>query len=71
MRLVRLRQVRELALLTQEQLAQRAGVAKSTVNRLERGLQNAHVSTVRRLAEALGVEAADLVAEEREDRVSQ
>lgn len=65
MRLARLRQARERALLTQEQLAQRAGVAKSTVNRIEQGLQEARISTVRRLAEALGVTAAELTADER------
>lgn len=69
MQLVRLRQVRQRALLTQEQLAQRAGVAKSTVNRLEQGLQDARISTVRRLADALGVSATELLADDRADRV--
>jgi len=64
MQLARLRQARERALLTQEELAQRSGVAKSTVNRLEQGLQEARISTARRLANALGVTAADLMAEE-------
>lgn len=65
MRLARLRRLRERALLTQEQLAQRAGVAKSTVNRLEQGKQEAQISTVRRLAEALGATAAELIGDEQ------
>lgn len=45
---------RTMAALTQEQLADRAGVERLTVSRLERG-KRASMTTVRKLADALGV----------------
>ncbi len=57
-----LRRARETALLTQAELAERAGVQRATVNRIETGATAARFATVRRLAEALGVPAADLLA---------
>ena len=61
MQVPRLRAVRERRLLTQGELAHRAKMSVVTVNHAERGLRNVRVSTVRRLAEALGVPAAELL----------
>ena len=52
---------REKRLLTQAELSQRSGVAKSTIVRLERGDQTAILSTVSRLADALGISREQLV----------
>jgi transcriptional regulator with XRE-family HTH domain len=49
-----LRRLRDRALLTQEELAARAGVARSTLVKLERLEAKARPSTIRKLAEALG-----------------
>lgn len=56
-----LRQARERALLTQDELAEKSGVTVSTISRLENGLQAARVSTIRKLAEAVGASADDLI----------
>ena len=47
--------------LTQRELGELAGVAHTTVQRLESLSRGAYPSTVRKLATALGVEPADLV----------
>ena len=57
----RLRQLRKQSLMTQEQLAERSGVAVSTIIRVERNQVEPHGSTIRKLAEALGVEPQELV----------
>ena len=57
----RLRQLRKRSLMTQEQLAERSDVAVSTVIRIERNQVEPHGSTIRELAEALGVEPHELV----------
>jgi transcriptional regulator with XRE-family HTH domain len=62
--LSRLREVRERAALSQDDLAQRAGLTRVTVTRLEGG-QPARPSTTRRLARALGVRVAELMEEPR------
>ncbi len=62
MQVPRLREVRERQLLTQDALARRARMSVATVNHVERGLRSARISTVRRLAEALGVPATALMA---------
>lgn len=58
---IKLREVRERELLTQEELAQRAGMTQTTISALELGKQEARISTVRRLAAALGVEPKELL----------
>lgn len=58
---IRLREVRLRKLLTQEEVARRAGLSEATVNRLETGMHGARISTVRKLAEALQVEPAELI----------
>ena len=47
---------REASRLTQEQLAQRSGVARPTIYRCESGRYDARLSTVSELARALGLE---------------
>jgi len=47
--------------MTQQQLADLAGTSKANISRLEGGEQNARMSTVVRLAEALKIEPEDLV----------
>jgi transcriptional regulator with XRE-family HTH domain len=63
--LSRLREIREREALSQEDLAERAGLTRVTVTRLEGG-QPARPSTTRRLARALRVRPSDLM-EARED----
>jgi transcriptional regulator with XRE-family HTH domain len=66
MELIRLRELRNLAFLTQRELAERAGLTQASVARLETGKHRARPSTARRLAAALGVEPKDLVVERTE-----
>lgn len=56
-----LKRLRTLRALTQVELAQRAGVTPATVVRVERNQAEPHMSTLRKLAEALGVDPAELV----------
>lgn len=58
---LRLRAVREWLFVTQEELATRTGMSRATISRLEGGQQRPRISTVRKLAEALGVAPEDLV----------
>ena len=55
----RLRDVRHRMALSQEELAEKSGVARSTIIKLEAG-RDAWPSTVRKLATALGVKPAEL-----------
>lgn len=53
---------REAQKLTQEQLAERAGMLTHEISRYERGVRDLRVSSVARIAAALdGVTAADLL----------
>jgi tetratricopeptide (TPR) repeat protein/transcriptional regulator with XRE-family HTH domain len=58
-----LRSLRERALLTQEQLAERSGLSVRTIRRMERGAAEGRPQSdsLRRLVAALGPEAAELV----------
>lgn len=47
--------------LTQRQLAERAGISHATLVNIERNQVDPHVSTIRRLADALGVEPRELL----------
>ena len=62
----RVREVRESLFVTQAELAQRAGMSESTLSRIETGQQAPRISTVRRIAEALGVAPAELLAPKEE-----
>ena len=61
MRLARLKLLRLRKALTQQQLAHKAGINRTTVVRLEAGRDHPSPTTVRRLADALGVEPEDLM----------
>lgn len=64
---LRLREVREAKFITQRELAARTGLTPETISRLERGTNPPLITTVRRLAEALGVEPQELIAEPDND----
>lgn len=58
---VNLRRIRDRRGLTQEQLAERAGVVRLTVQRIESGtISNVQTKTLDALAEALAVKVTDL-----------
>jgi HTH-type transcriptional regulator, competence development regulator len=57
----RLRQLRVQRALSLRALAQRSGVAFDTINKLELGHRPARLVTIRKLAEALGVEPTELM----------
>lgn len=52
---------RAMVRISQEELAFRAGVDRTFVSRLERGIRQPTITTLIGLANALGVSAADLV----------
>lgn len=52
----RLRTARQRACLTQEDLAERAGIDRSAFSEIERGLRDARLSTLLRIEVALGAE---------------
>jgi transcriptional regulator with XRE-family HTH domain len=57
----RLRRRRRRRGLTMEELGKTAEVSLETIWRLEKGRTSARITTVRKLAEALGVDAVDLL----------
>ena len=59
----RLRDLRKRALLTQQELADKSGVGVTTIIRIERNQVEPHGSTIRKLADALGVEPRELMEE--------
>lgn len=61
-----LRRRRHAAGLSQEELAHRAGIDRSYISALERSVYAAGIDVVDRLAQALGVEAADLLKRPKE-----
>lgn len=56
MDLPHLRDARMRAVLSQEQLAERSGVARDTISKLETGRRKAYPTTIRKLAAGLEVE---------------
>ncbi|WP_316153083.1 helix-turn-helix transcriptional regulator [Cupriavidus sp. BIC8F] len=58
-----IRRLREAKDLSQESLALHADVDRSYVGRVERGTNNAATLTLKRLANALGISLAELMAE--------
>ena len=48
--------------LSQDDLAQRAGVSRPTISRIERGVGDASIDVVQRIADALNVTVAELFA---------
>ena len=61
-KLERLRQLRERRALSQAELAERAGITRTALSRIESCAVDPHAATVRRLAAALGVEPEALMA---------
>jgi len=57
----KLKELRRRRVLTMEELAERAGVGRGTIWRLEHGVMGAQPRTIRKLAKALGVEPEELV----------
>jgi transcriptional regulator with XRE-family HTH domain len=55
------RELRTLAALTQEELANRAGITATALSRIERDEAEPRPSTLRKLATALGVEPRELI----------
>lgn len=60
----KLRRIRESAALTQDELAKKARLAYSTVNKIENGKEKPRPRTIRALATALKVKPVDLMDEE-------
>jgi transcriptional regulator with XRE-family HTH domain len=57
----RLKELRKLRALSQQELAEAAGIGRATLSRIERGETGAHGRTLRRLAGALSVGVEELV----------
>ncbi len=57
----RLRTLRKERALSQRDLANVSGVGPVTISELERGVREAQPRTIRKLAEALGVEPRELM----------
>jgi transcriptional regulator with XRE-family HTH domain len=49
--------------LTQRQLAEKAGISATALVRIETNQAEPHVSTIRKLSDALGVDAAELLGD--------
>jgi transcriptional regulator with XRE-family HTH domain len=62
--MARLRELRRRRVLTLEELAEKAGVGRNTIWRLEHGVMGAQPRTIRKLARALNVEPEELVKTE-------
>ena len=58
------RRARKRELLTQEELASRAGIGAATLNRIEKDRVEPHFRTIRKIARALGVDPKELIPEE-------
>jgi transcriptional regulator with XRE-family HTH domain len=63
MKVYRLRELREKQGLTQEELAQRAQLTRTTVWRIENDQIGARIPVIRRLARALKVKYIDLISD--------
>jgi transcriptional regulator with XRE-family HTH domain len=59
--MAKLRELRRRRVLTLEELAEKAGVGRNTIWRLEHGVMGAQPRTIRKIAKALNVEPEELV----------
>ena len=59
----KLREFRTRRLLTQDELAQKAGVSQSTIANIERDNAEPQFRTIRKLANALDVDPTELLGE--------
>lgn len=64
-----LKRRRMLANVSQEELAFRAGVDRTFISRLERGIRQPTITTLIGLGEALGISGAELVSETEAERL--
>jgi putative molybdopterin biosynthesis protein len=64
-RLKRLRAIREAHAMSQAELAQKAELSRATIGSLESGRAGAQYATIRRIAEALDVQPADLYGDDQ------
>jgi transcriptional regulator with XRE-family HTH domain len=64
-KLTRLRSIRERSALTQFELAERAGLSKGAILKIEAGRSEPRPATIRKLAEALGVQPTQLMEPEQ------
>jgi len=69
-KLTRLKDVRQRKALTQQQLAEKAGVNRVTIARIEGGKDEPFPTTLRKVADALGVEPAELLEPVSEPRTN-
>lgn len=60
----KVRTLREAQAISQEELAHRAGVHRTYISQVERATKNATLVSADRIAKALGVSLATLVAED-------
>lgn len=59
----KIKELRESASMTQEQLAEKSGITRVTIARLESGVQSdLKVSSLKKIAEALNCKVGDLIA---------
>jgi transcriptional regulator with XRE-family HTH domain len=59
----KLKEVRTRRLLTQDELAEKAGVSQSTIANIERNNAEPQFRTIRKLAKALDVDPTDFLGE--------
>jgi transcriptional regulator with XRE-family HTH domain len=57
-----LREARQVKGISQENLATRSGLDRSFISLVERGIQSPNIVVLLKVAEVLGVSAADLIA---------
>jgi transcriptional regulator with XRE-family HTH domain len=63
----RLRWYREQAVLTQKELADKAGLTVLSISKIEQGYQEPRPSTLRKLAKALRIKPQDLIDDDDAD----
>ena len=59
----KLKELRRIAVMSREELAEEAGIHYETLRRIETGSQEPRAKTIRKLAGALGVEPQQLLKE--------
>jgi len=62
---LRLREIRQRKALSQQDLAERAGVGEATICRIEQGRVRPRPSTLRKLAAALGIAPEELTEDNK------
>lgn len=64
----RIRALRRERMISQLELSKTTGIGQATLSVLERGVRQARPRTVRKLAEALGVEPTELIKSDNKSR---